>query len=122
MQRDAVSNRHVCFCNFDGGLWSYCYAHEQTRRAWLSTDVKPASSGGGRSPIDWVFERADFESFHAAALMRKRATVRFRLEQESAGVAGARGGARLQNRLERGARVLERQLSQVSVKEKLEGN
>ena len=117
-----MSDRHECFCVLNGGLWSCYCAHERSLRAWLSTDVKPASSGVGRSPIDWVFERAEFESFHAAALMRKRATVRFRLEQESADVAGARDGARLQNRLERGARVLERQLSQVSVKEKLEGN
>lgn len=88
----------------------------------LSTDEKPSSCGAGRSPIDWVFERADFESFHTAALVRKRASVRFRLEQESlASTAGHRGGARLQNRLERGARALERQISHMSVKEKLDG-
>eukprot|EP01043_Picozoa_sp_COSAG02_P027117 COSAG02_NODE_1584_length_11821_cov_11.601604_6_plen_620_part_00 len=86
----------------------------------MLTDVKPSSSGAGRSPVDWIFERADFESFHNAALMRKRATVRFRLEQESLSAIGPRSGARLQNRLERGARALERQLNPVSVKEKLE--
>ena len=86
----------------------------------MLTDVKPSTSGAGRSPIDWIFERADFASFHTAALARKRATVRFRLEQESISLAGPQSGARLQNRLERGARTLERQLSQVSVKEKLD--
>jgi hypothetical protein len=85
----------------------------------MLTDVKPSSSGAGRSPIDWIFERADFESFHNAALMRKRATVRFRLEQESISTTGTRTGT-LQNRLERGARALERQLNPASVKEKLD--
>ena len=35
----------------------------------MLTDEKPSLKGVGRSPIDWIFERADFQAFQAAALV-----------------------------------------------------
>ena len=72
------------------------------------TDTKP-SGGRGRSPIDWVFERADFGAFHEAALARRRAAVRYRLEQKP----GGSSEDRLENRMERGARAMRSQLAEL---------
>ena len=107
-----------------------CFVYTCQRLIDLSliAGTQQHANANGRSPIDWIFERADFAAFQSAALLRKRATVRFRLEEESkAPEAGVEfDGPRLQNRLQQGAKSLLMvsnnrigQLQQIQVKEKL---